>query len=52
MGLTIEGQYYKSARDAGPYVPPSLPSDKYRENYDSIRWDEPKQERKDDTTKT
>lgn len=39
MGLQIEGQYYKKSRDAGPYVPPSVPSDKYKENYDLIRWD-------------
>ena len=43
MGLTIEGEYYKKSRDAGPYVPPSIPSDKYIKNYDNIRWDSDEQ---------
>jgi hypothetical protein len=43
MGLKIEGTYYKKATDAGHYVPPSVPSDEFRKNYDSIRWDKPKE---------
>jgi len=47
MGLKFEGQYYKKSRDAGPYVPPHIPTKKYIENYDSIRWDkdEPKEDK-------
>jgi len=44
MGLVIEGEYYSKSRDAGPYVPPSVPSDKFKENYDQIRWDKPLEE--------
>jgi len=39
MGLTIEGEYFAKSRDAGPYVEPHIPTDKYKENYDLIRWD-------------
>lgn len=39
MGLWIEGEYYKKSRDSGPWVPPSIPSERYRNNYDQIQWD-------------
>jgi hypothetical protein len=41
MGLVIEGEYYSKSRDAGPYVPPSIPSDRYKDNYALIQWDKP-----------
>ena len=51
MGLTIEGQYYKKSRDAGPYVPPSIPSKKYMENYDKIRWSNQEEDKDGEETK-
>ncbi|MHA1952182.1 MAG: hypothetical protein ACW987_20250 [Candidatus Thorarchaeota archaeon] len=48
MGLEIEGEYYSKSRDAGPYVPPSFPSDRYKENYDLIQWDKPLTEEEKD----
>ena len=38
MSLKFDGDYYAKATDAGPRVPPSFPSSKYRRNYDSIKW--------------
>jgi len=45
MGMEIEGQYYSKSRDAGPYVPPHIPTEKYIENYDKIRWDKPEEDK-------
>ena len=45
MGLKIEGQYYSKSRDAGPYVPPSFPSDKFKQNCDLIRWDKSEEDK-------
>ena len=51
MGLTIDGEYFSKALDAGVYVPPSIPSEEYKENYDQIRWDKPKDKDKNDGPK-
>jgi hypothetical protein len=47
MGLVIDGEYYSKSRDAGPYVPPSVPSEKYKQNFDLIRWDKPQDEERE-----
>lgn len=47
MGLHFDGEYFSKARDVGPHVPPSIPSDKYKENYDQIQWDKPREENQD-----
>jgi len=39
MGLTIDGEYFSKSRDAGPHIPPSFPSEEYKQNYDNIKWD-------------
>jgi hypothetical protein len=52
MGIVVEGEYYSKSRDAGPYVPPSVPSDEFKKNYDSIRWDKHETEEDKDGEET
>jgi len=44
MGLHFDGEYFAKARDVGPHVPPSIPSEGYKENYDQIRWNDDEEE--------
>jgi len=38
MSLKFDGDYYAKATDVGPRVPPSFPSEKFKQGYDAIRW--------------